>query len=155
MRLYGLLGGGGKYIFVCKACGKLGGSGGMLSHEILILDVILDTIWDCFHTNINYHFVIKNLIYTYSVYPKVQAKAKGRQMPGITTIHISSHRAALEVFSSNVIHSCFQAPFVPWLCSMTTLVGGGAYFWELAVVEVFFSSETIFPSMGIVVGKCL
>ena len=28
MRLYGLL--GGKYISVCKACSKLGGSGGML-----------------------------------------------------------------------------------------------------------------------------
>ena len=28
--------GGGKHIFVCKACGKLGGSGGMLSREILI-----------------------------------------------------------------------------------------------------------------------
>ena len=27
MRLYGLLGGGGKYISVCKACGKLGGPG--------------------------------------------------------------------------------------------------------------------------------
>ena len=30
MRLYGLLGGGGKYVSVCKACSKLGGSGGML-----------------------------------------------------------------------------------------------------------------------------
>ena len=30
MRLYGLLGGGGKHIFVCKAWGKLEGSGGML-----------------------------------------------------------------------------------------------------------------------------
>ena len=28
MRLYGLL--GGQDIFMCKACGKLGGSGGML-----------------------------------------------------------------------------------------------------------------------------
>ena len=35
MRLYGLL--GGKYVSVCKACGKLGGSGGMLSREIFIL----------------------------------------------------------------------------------------------------------------------
>ena len=29
MRLYGLLG-GGKYVSVCKACGKVGGSGGMV-----------------------------------------------------------------------------------------------------------------------------
>ena len=32
MRLYGLL--GGKYVSVCKVCGKLGGSGGMLPREI-------------------------------------------------------------------------------------------------------------------------
>ena len=30
---------------VCKACGKLGGSGGMLPKEILILELLLDTIW--------------------------------------------------------------------------------------------------------------
>ena len=36
---------GGKYISVCKACGKLGGSGGMLPQESLILDLLLDTIW--------------------------------------------------------------------------------------------------------------
>ena len=35
MRLYGLLGGGGKYVSMCKACGKLGGCGGMLPWEIL------------------------------------------------------------------------------------------------------------------------
>ena len=29
-------GGGGKQIFVCKACDKLGGSGGMLPGDILI-----------------------------------------------------------------------------------------------------------------------
>ena len=29
---------------MCKACGKLGGSGGMLPKEILILDLLLDTI---------------------------------------------------------------------------------------------------------------
>ena len=34
-----------KYIFVYKACGKLGGSGGMLSWEILILDLLIDIIW--------------------------------------------------------------------------------------------------------------
>ena len=47
MRLYGLLGGGGggKYVSVCKACGKLRGSGGMLPWEILILDLLLDVIW--------------------------------------------------------------------------------------------------------------
>ena len=33
------------YISVCKACGKLGGSGGMLPWEILILDLLLDTNW--------------------------------------------------------------------------------------------------------------
>ena len=30
---------------MCKACGKLGGSRGMLPCEILILDLSLDTIW--------------------------------------------------------------------------------------------------------------
>ena len=30
--------GGGKYVSMCKTCGKLGGSGGMLPREILILD---------------------------------------------------------------------------------------------------------------------
>ena len=43
MGLYGLL--EGKYVFMCKACGKLGGSGGMLPREILTLDLTLDTIW--------------------------------------------------------------------------------------------------------------
>ena len=38
-------GGGGKYIFVCKACDKLEGSGGMLPREILILDLLLDATW--------------------------------------------------------------------------------------------------------------
>ena len=32
MILYGLLGGGGNYVSVCKACGKLGGFGDMV-HE--------------------------------------------------------------------------------------------------------------------------
>ena len=36
---------GASYISVCKACGKLGGSGGMLLWEILILDLLLDTNW--------------------------------------------------------------------------------------------------------------
>ena len=48
MRLYGLLGGGGgggKYVSVCKACGRLGASRGMLSREILFFDLLLDTIW--------------------------------------------------------------------------------------------------------------
>ena len=35
---------GDKYVSVCKACGKLGGSGGMLPWEILILDLLLDAI---------------------------------------------------------------------------------------------------------------
>ena len=43
MRWYELL--GGKYISACKACGKLGGSRGMLPWEILILDLLSDTIW--------------------------------------------------------------------------------------------------------------
>ena len=34
-----------KYVFVCKACGKLGGSGDMLPREILILDLLLGAIW--------------------------------------------------------------------------------------------------------------
>ena len=40
-----LIGGGDKYVSMCKACGKLGGSGGMLPREILILDLLLGTIW--------------------------------------------------------------------------------------------------------------
>ena len=36
---------GGKYVFVCKACGKLGGSGGTLPWEILILNLLLGAIW--------------------------------------------------------------------------------------------------------------
>ena len=32
---------GGKYVSVCKACGKLGGSGAMLPREILILDLFI------------------------------------------------------------------------------------------------------------------
>ena len=43
MRLYELL--AGKYVSVCKACGNLGGSGGMFPREILILDLLLDVIW--------------------------------------------------------------------------------------------------------------
>ena len=35
----------GKYISVCKACGKLGVSGGMLPQEILILDLLFDANW--------------------------------------------------------------------------------------------------------------
>ena len=46
MRLYGLL--GGKYVSVCKACGKLGGSRGMLPQENLILDLLFGGIWDSF-----------------------------------------------------------------------------------------------------------
>ena len=38
--LYGLLGGE----HLCKTCGKLGGSWGMLLWEILILDLLLDAI---------------------------------------------------------------------------------------------------------------
>ena len=37
--------GGGKYISVCKACGKLGGPGACSPGEILILDLLLYTIW--------------------------------------------------------------------------------------------------------------
>ena len=44
MGLYGLLGGGGgKYVFIYKACGKLRGSRDMLSQETLILDLLIDT----------------------------------------------------------------------------------------------------------------
>ena len=52
--------GGGKYVSVCKACGKLEGSGDMLPREILILDLLLGAfgeIWDCFRTNIIYHLL--------------------------------------------------------------------------------------------------
>ena len=45
MRLYGLLEGQVKRVFVCKVCGKLGGSGDMLPWEILILNLLLDAIW--------------------------------------------------------------------------------------------------------------
>jgi len=39
--------GGGKYMYVsvCKLCGKLGGFGGMLPRESLILELLLDAIW--------------------------------------------------------------------------------------------------------------
>ena len=33
--------GGCKYVSMCKGCGKLGGSGGMLSREIMILDLFI------------------------------------------------------------------------------------------------------------------
>ena len=36
---------GGKYVSACKALVKLGGSRGMLCLEILILDLLSDTIW--------------------------------------------------------------------------------------------------------------
>ena len=36
---------GGKDAYVCKACGKLGGSGGMLPREILFFDLLSDAIW--------------------------------------------------------------------------------------------------------------
>ena len=58
---------GGKYVSICKACGKLGESGGMLPQAILVLDLLLDTIcgiWDCFHTynlhlsGVNYDLVL-------------------------------------------------------------------------------------------------
>ena len=47
MRLHGLLGGGdgGKYVFMCKACGKLGGSGGMLPREISMQFVESGTVF--------------------------------------------------------------------------------------------------------------
>ena len=38
-------GGGGKHLFMCKACGKLGGPGECFPRENLILDFLLDTIW--------------------------------------------------------------------------------------------------------------
>ena len=40
-----IIGGGGKYVPVCKACGKLGESRGMFPREILILELLLDAIW--------------------------------------------------------------------------------------------------------------
>ena len=48
-----LCGGEGKYVSVCKACGKLGGSRGMLPRE----NFIFYGIWDCFHTNIIYYLL--------------------------------------------------------------------------------------------------
>ena len=42
---------GGKYVSVCKACGKLGGVQGHAPLGNLILDFLLGGIWDCFHTN--------------------------------------------------------------------------------------------------------
>ena len=52
---------GGKYVSVGKVCGKLGGSGGMLPHEILILDLLLDAIcWNLGQFTI--YYVIKAFI---------------------------------------------------------------------------------------------
>ena len=51
MRLHGLLGGGDKYVSVCKAWGKLGGSGGMLSREFIFWTFYymqFGGIWDFF-----------------------------------------------------------------------------------------------------------
>ena len=44
-KLLRIIGGGGQYVYVCKACGKVGGSEGMFPWEILILDLLLDIIW--------------------------------------------------------------------------------------------------------------
>ena len=46
MRLYGLLGGGGGQVCIyVQSMWQTRGSGGMLPREILILDLLLDTIW--------------------------------------------------------------------------------------------------------------
>ena len=62
MRLYGLLErGGGKYVSVCKACGKLGESVGMFPWEILILGFLLDAIrWNpgLFSHKLNLPFIV-------------------------------------------------------------------------------------------------
>ena len=55
MILYGLLGGASTYLCAMHVA-KLGGSGGMLPQEILILDLLLDAIWwagvwDCFNSH--------------------------------------------------------------------------------------------------------
>ena len=53
-------GGGGKFVSVCKACGKLWQTGGILPLEIFILDLLLDAIWwnlGLFHTNIICHLL--------------------------------------------------------------------------------------------------
>ena len=45
-------------IFVCKACGILGGLGACSPGEILILDLLLGGIWDCFRTQTIYCVII-------------------------------------------------------------------------------------------------
>ena len=64
MRLHGW-GGGGKHIFVCKVCGKLGGSGGMLP-PLFELDLLLDAIW--WNLGLFSHKTIHHLLCGYSFY---------------------------------------------------------------------------------------
>ena len=45
MRLYGLLGGGGQVSICVQSMWQTRGVRGMLSREILVLDLLLDAIW--------------------------------------------------------------------------------------------------------------
>ena len=47
-------GGGGEEHIRVQSMQQTRGSGGMLPREIFILDLLLETIWDCFHTSIIY-----------------------------------------------------------------------------------------------------
>ena len=56
----------GKHLFVCKACGKLGGPGACSPGKILILDFLLDTIWwnlGLFSHKHNLPFIVSLMIY--------------------------------------------------------------------------------------------
>ena len=61
MRLYGLL--GGKYVSMCKACGKLERSGGMLPWEILTLELLLDAIWWNLGLFLHKQFIVSLTLY--------------------------------------------------------------------------------------------
>ena len=77
---------GGKYIFVCKACDKLGGSGGMLPREILsfITRNLVESgaFFNIIHHLLCHYKAFIKVLRVISAYPGGrQDKAKGLQMP--------------------------------------------------------------------------
>ena len=57
MRLYGLL--GGKYVSVCKVCGKLGGSGGMLPREILFGPIFIVMACESMYKSLPHFYMLQ------------------------------------------------------------------------------------------------